>query len=101
MGRRRVWGLACALGLGAGLLWLSQDGSRGGEARRAERRDGTAAVQAGTQSPSPRLHFEANRGQYDPAARYVARGPGYALWLTPDAAVVSLRGEGGASGGSI
>lgn len=37
------------------------------------------------------LAFEANRGQADPTARYVARGPGYTMLLGPDAIVVGLR----------
>ncbi len=37
------------------------------------------------------LTFEANRGQSDPSVRYLARGDGYALFLTPTEAVLSLR----------
>ena len=37
------------------------------------------------------LFFEPNRGQTDAQARFVARGQGYALFLTPDEAVLSLR----------
>lgn len=36
------------------------------------------------------LSFEANRGQTDASAKYVARGQGYALFLTEDAAVLEL-----------
>ena len=36
------------------------------------------------------LIFEANQGQTDPSVRFLSRGPGYTLFLTPDAAVFSL-----------
>jgi hypothetical protein len=38
------------------------------------------------------LSFEANRGQTDGQVKFVARGEGYTLFLTPRAAVFSLRG---------
>ena len=37
------------------------------------------------------LIFAANQGQTDPQVRFLARGPGYTLFLTPDTAVFSLR----------
>ena len=37
------------------------------------------------------LGFEANRGQSDAAVDFIARGPGYALFLTANGAVLSLR----------
>ena len=40
------------------------------------------------------LSFEANQGQVDPQVKYLARGQGYTLFLTPDAAVLGLRSEG-------
>jgi hypothetical protein len=40
------------------------------------------------------LSFEANQGQVDPQVKYLARGPGYTLFLTPGAAVLGLRSEG-------
>jgi hypothetical protein len=43
------------------------------------------------------LSFEENRGQTDDAVRFLSRGPGYLLFLTPDEAVLSLsqtRGNG-------
>jgi hypothetical protein len=36
------------------------------------------------------LGFEANQGQVDPRVKYLARGNGYALFLTADDAVISL-----------
>ncbi|MGB2713136.1 MAG: SBBP repeat-containing protein, partial [Vicinamibacterales bacterium] len=37
------------------------------------------------------LGFEANRGQTDTAVKFVSRGPGYTLFLTPTEAVLALR----------
>src|SRR6185503_16360154 len=37
------------------------------------------------------MYFEANRGQADAEAQFVARGKGYALFLTASEAVMSLR----------
>ena len=38
------------------------------------------------------LHFEANQGQTDARVRFLARGSGYALFLTPSESVLVLRG---------
>lgn len=37
------------------------------------------------------LSFEANRGQTNPAVKFLSRGDGYALFLTADTAVFTLR----------
>jgi YVTN family beta-propeller protein len=37
------------------------------------------------------LYFEANQGQHDEAVKYVARGRGYALFVTPTETVLALR----------
>ncbi len=37
------------------------------------------------------LSFEANQGQTDQQVKFLARGPGYSLFLTGDSAVLSLR----------
>src|SRR4030095_260249 len=39
------------------------------------------------------LSFEANSGQADPAAKFVARGPSYDLSLKPNQAVMTFRSE--------
>lgn len=39
------------------------------------------------------LYFEPNRGQTDAQTRFVARGQGYALFLTPSEAVLSLHAK--------
>lgn len=41
------------------------------------------------------LAFEANRGQADPAVRYLARGPGYTMLLAPAEVAVGLRSATG------
>ena len=38
--------------------------------------------------------FEANTGQTDAAVKFLARGSGYTMFLTPTAAVLSLRASG-------
>ena len=38
------------------------------------------------------LAFEPNQGQTDPQVKFLSRGPGYTLFLTPSEAVLSLRG---------
>src|SRR5690348_12149400 len=60
------------------------------ELERLEKRellDGSAAAAAYGQIP---LSFEANQGQTDPQVNFLARGSGYALFLTPTRAVLSL-----------
>lgn len=37
------------------------------------------------------MTFEVNQGQTDPKVKFLARGPGYSLFLTPNEAVFSLR----------
>ena len=39
------------------------------------------------------LHFEPNQGQAAENVKFVARAPGYQLYLTPNAAVLALRGK--------
>ena len=45
------------------------------------------------------IRFEPNLGQADPAVRFLARGPGYAVFLTPDEVVLALPRSRGASAG--
>ena len=40
------------------------------------------------------LHFELNQGQADPQVKFLARGPGYTLFLTRTEAVLALRHSG-------
>ena len=60
-------------------FWLAAIG-------RASAQPQTAAANAATA-----LRFDANVGQFDPRARYVARGRSYALFLTCDGPVLALR----------
>ncbi|MBI4574248.1 MAG: SBBP repeat-containing protein [candidate division NC10 bacterium] len=45
------------------------------------------------------LHFEINQGQTDPQVQFLARGPGYTLFLTPTEAVLRLARMGNAEFG--
>src|SRR5436190_1831228 len=54
----------------------------------------TPAVAAETQIRPIPLFFEANRGQADPGARFVAKGQGYNLVLTPLGTQLVLRHAG-------
>src|SRR5258706_11247567 len=47
---------------------------------------------------TPPLAFEVNRGQTDDAVRFLSRGRGYNLFLTPTEAVLSVRRAGGSAG---
>ena len=51
-------------------------------------------VPSATRSYMVPLSFEANQGQVDEQVKYLARGQGYSLFLTPGAAVLGLRSEG-------
>src|SRR5262245_16905701 len=51
--------------------------------------NGSALALASTYGDSPMV-FEANQGQTDPQVRFLSRGNGYALYLTPGDAVLSL-----------
>src|SRR5260370_17908538 len=62
----------------------------------------TDSIAAGPSSNSVRLvgsygtlplSFEVNQGQTDPQVKFLSRGRGYALFLTGDEAVLSLRGR--------
>ena len=43
------------------------------------------------------LHFESNQGQVDSQVKFLARGSGYSLFLTPTEAVLALRDRGRSS----
>ncbi len=47
------------------------------------------------------LSFEVNRGQTDPAVKFLSRGDGYALFLTADSAVFRLRTRGRTSSPAV
>ena len=61
-----------------------------------ERLEARCLLTAGTQSLATAygqlpLSFETNQGQTDAEVRFLARGPGYGLFLTPTEAVLSLQ----------
>jgi hypothetical protein len=56
----------------------------------------TQGLRSYPRSPSAALYrglpliFEANAGQMDPAVKFLSRGPGYTLFLTPTEAALAL-----------
>jgi hypothetical protein len=97
--------LTCSLPL-AGLLSLAAGAGRASHKHFNASSAKTSAPQAKTVDEATRarvraayeglpLSFEENRGQADAEVKYVARGPGYALFLTQTEAVLSLRSAGG------
>ncbi|MFL6194676.1 MAG: SBBP repeat-containing protein [Thermoanaerobaculia bacterium] len=68
------------LGVALGLILLGADALHGG----------TPRLENYIRQP---LAFEANRGQTDPRVKFLARGQGYGLFLTPAEAVLALGGE--------
>jgi len=62
-----------------------------------------SATQARVVSDYGRLpmSFEANQGQVDAEVRYLARGPGYSLYLTPAEVVLSLRAGAPSDAGAV
>ena len=74
--------------LGVGAVPASAEADAGTRARRV------AGVGLPSEVRQRPLAFEANRGQADPQVRYLARGAGYTVFLTPTEAVVALGGRG-------
>jgi uncharacterized repeat protein (TIGR01451 family) len=81
----RVWATAAGVALAAGSA-LTGASARPADPRR-EAPDGARAVEALAALP---MRFEPNVGQAPSEVRYVARGTGYALFLTDSEAVLSL-----------
>ena len=57
-------------------------------------------IRADLQHGKQPIAFEANVGQTDAQVRYLSRGPGYSLFLTPAEAVLSLQTAGAHSDAS-
>ncbi len=55
---------------------------------------GKSSAPPATRSYLMPLSFEENQGQVDPQVKYLARGQGYTLFLTPGAEVLGLRNAG-------
>jgi hypothetical protein len=60
--------------------------------------DAAASVAASDAYGKLPLSFEANQGQSDKQVKFLSRGPGYALFLTPTEAVLSLQAGPGQRG---
>jgi len=75
--------LAALLGLSF-QLWAQMPRLQGSESEQQPRQIATSV------STLP-ISFEVNNGQTDSLVQFLARGPGYALFLTPEEAVLSLR----------
>ncbi|MGA2629398.1 MAG: SBBP repeat-containing protein [Terriglobia bacterium] len=94
---RRIFGLAIGFTLMASLAGVAGE-HRGapGVVKPAAQATSKGAPTAARISPSQNygklpLAFEANQGQTDPHVKYFSRGKGYALFLSGDEAVLSLR----------
>jgi hypothetical protein len=59
-------------------------------------KESNTAMQARVQASYSQLplHFEANQGQSDKPVQFLSRGSGYALFLTPTEAILTLRKDG-------
>jgi hypothetical protein len=87
---RRRWLLAVLLALAGGTLLIGFAAlmpSRGGQVASSGPEAQERAVQAYRRLP---LSFEPNRGQTDARVRFLARGRGYTLFLTPREALLDL-----------
>ena len=76
--------------ISAWLLWLPLMPAPGSTQQMA-RTGPTTRPQAMEAYGKLPLSFEANQGQTDESVKYLARGPGYSLFLTRDSAVLSLQ----------
>jgi hypothetical protein len=87
--------------------WKTRSSNNRRYSRRLERLecrtllDGAGAATVACYGQLP-ISFEINQGQTDPQVNFLARGSGYGLYLTPNAAVLSLQqpqGQQGANAG--
>src|SRR5260370_35431221 len=90
--------MICRLAAAAALLAVAEAGPSFMPGRAADRAQlgstaltGTPRLQNFARTP---LCFEANQGQTDRQVQYLARGPGYTLFLTATEAVLALRPVG-------
>src|SRR5579871_3382793 len=58
------------------------------------------ASMASASSAQPAIRFEANQGQANGQVRFLAHGPGYSFFLTPQQALLALDSSGPASAGA-
>jgi photosystem II stability/assembly factor-like uncharacterized protein len=80
--------------LGAALFPSARPAEAGGPGIEASAGDAQAPAPAESYGKLP-LQFEANHGQADARVRFMSRGDGYVMFLTPDEAVLALS-RGGA-----
>jgi uncharacterized repeat protein (TIGR01451 family) len=78
--------LAWALGLVALMMFFNTAAATNSPAKP----DATSKARLAENYGKLPLSFEVNQGQTDKKARFLSRGPGYGLFLTPTAAVLSL-----------
>src|SRR5437879_2382712 len=78
--------LVIALQAAFGLLWTGFSGSIA--LANSHSSDTAQVIDAYSKLP---LSFEANQGQTDKQVKFLSRGPGYTLFLTPTEAVLSLK----------
>ena len=88
----------CSLVVGIGMLALLGAGGTLLVVPKAEKSTAARAARAGQGRPRAvegygklPLSFEANQGQTDTQVKFLARGQGYTLFLTPQEAVLALR----------
>jgi hypothetical protein len=94
---KHLHGWIATLVLALSLPAMSQNANIGAATSSAARSDATAyaalpqkTARAAADYGKLPLRFEANEGQTDARARFLARGPGYTLFLTPSEAVLAL-----------
>jgi hypothetical protein len=90
MCRRKVLWVSCFLALFVGAGYILMGGQVTHQPRGAETVAGLAGKSPVSYAKLP-LSFEANQGQTDQNVKFLSHGLGYALFLTGDEAVLSLR----------
>ncbi|MFL6208692.1 MAG: carboxypeptidase regulatory-like domain-containing protein [Pyrinomonadaceae bacterium] len=95
---RTTSALALLLAVAIGASWAARTAATAGKPVPSKAQTAGRGVSADAAQRSARqaygrmpLSFEANQGQTDPQVKYLAHGPGYNLFLTPDEAVLVLQ----------
>ncbi|HSH60942.1 MAG TPA: SBBP repeat-containing protein, partial [Acidimicrobiales bacterium] len=94
MRTQRLWAIGLVLAVLLAVLAVVERSGGGAQPKADASRATPSATpnDAGLEEAYGRLPiaFEANRGQSDPAVKFLSRGPGYNLFLTPTEAVLTL-----------
>ncbi len=94
MRTQRLWAIGLVLAALLAVLAVVERSGGGAQPKTDASRATPSATpnDAGLEEAYGRLPiaFEANRGQSDPAVKFLSRGPGYNLFLTPTEAVLTL-----------